>query len=237
MGFARFRVLTFSCYGTLIDRDSGIWGALRPLLARGQLELPRAAVLEAFAAAEARERQEGGGARPYEDLLAAVHHRLAAGWGLAASEADHELFARSLPAWPPFAEVPAALQYLRRFFRLALLSNADPASLAASQRRLEVRFDHVYSALELGAYKPDAAVFEAVARRLEYRGVARDQVLHAASSLEGDNLPAKRCGLAAAWIDRNDLAAAGLDPREDSVDFRFRHLLDMVRAHQTHLRL
>ena len=239
MRLTDFEVLSFGCYGTLIDRDSGLYAALRPLLANGQVKLSREDVLAAFARQEAAQ-QAATPRMPYSDLLSKVHCRLAKEWGIPASDDEHALFGKSVAQWPVFVDTPAGLQYLQRYFKLVVLSNVDRVSFASSVRRLGVRFDDVVTAEEVGSYKPDPGNFEALVQRVAQLGCERSRILHTAQSPARDLLPAARCGLATAWIDRQPVrpgaeaaAQAGSSvPRE----FRFASLVDMVRAHQEELR-
>lgn len=231
-----FKILTFGCYGTLIDRESGIIGALRPLLTNGNVRLSREQVLATFVEHESLQQAETPG-MPYSSVLAEVHRRLARVWSVTSSADDHALFGKSVPNWPVFADTPAALQYLKRFFKLAILSNVDRNNFAGSSRRLAVTFDAVITAQEIGTYKPDLRNFEYMVTTLAKLGLARHEVLHTAESLVRDHAPAASCRLASAWIDRRQ------DKKEQQAassgarwDFRFSSLVDMVRAHQEQLR-
>jgi len=235
MPLTQFKVLSFACYGTLIDRDSGVYAALRPLLTAGNFGLSRPEALAKFSDYEAEQQRETPG-MAYCDLLALVHRRLAREWGIIASDDDHALFGGSPSRWPVYADAPAALQYLKRFFKLVVLSNADPQTFAASNRKLEARFDAVFTAQEIGSCKPDPRIFEHMVNRLAKQGLDRPQLLHVAHSLARDQRPAAACGLAFAWIDREGQARS-----EDAVSdssgappwtFRFSNLVDMVKAHQ-----
>lgn len=237
MPLKEFKAISFSCYGTLIDRDSGIFAALRPMMQEGGMNLNREEVAARFSEFEAAQ----SAAMPqssYEQRLAQVHLRLAKDWGVIASDEDHTLFGKSVSSWPAYAEVPAALQYLKRYFRLIMLSNADRQAISASSRRLEVMFDAVFTPQDIGSYKPDPHNFDFLAARVEKLGIPRHRLLHVASSITRDHVPASACGLASAWIDR---------PRDDTTvmletscpahcEFRFHSLVDMVRAHQEELR-
>lgn len=242
MRLTHFKALSFSCYGTLIDRDSGIYAALRPLLADGQVTLSRQEILAKFAEYEAQQQADTP-RMPYSEVLFAVHRRLASEWGVHASDDDHALFGKSVPNWPAYADVPAALQYLKRFFKLVILSNVDRHNLGGSNRRLEVMFDAIFTAQEIGACKPAAGNFEHMVARLAKFDLARHQILHTAHSLERDQAPAAACGLAFAWIDRpthppHEHATApttSTRPVAAQCDFRFTSLVDLVRAHQEQL--
>ena len=196
-----FKVLSFGCYGALIDRESGIYAALRPLLGNGHVGLSREEVLATFTRHEAAQQSETPGML-YSGVLIEVHRRLAREWGVLASDDDHALFGKSVPQWPVFADVPAGLQYLKRYFKLVVLSNTDRESFAASSRRLEVRFDEVVTAQEIGSYKPEPRNFEYLVSRVAKLGFDRREILHAAQSPVRDLVPAGRCGLASAWIER-----------------------------------
>jgi 2-haloalkanoic acid dehalogenase type II len=239
MRLTDFKVLSFGCYGALIDRESGIYAALRPLRGSGHVGLSREEVLAAFTRHEAAQQAKTPEI-PYSGVLTEVHKRLASEWGVLASDDDHALFSKSVPQWPVFADVPAGLQYLKRYFKLVILSNVDRASFTGSSRRLEVRFDEILTADEIGSYKPEPRNFQYLVRRVAKLGFDRRQILHAAQSPIRDLVPAGRCGLAAAWIDRrpeNGGDSATVVPADDArCEFRFPSLVDMVKAHQEELR-
>jgi 2-haloalkanoic acid dehalogenase type II len=153
-----FRVLTFDCYGTLIDWESGIHAALQPLMAQGGIKLEREAVLAEFAKHEAAQEHETPD-MIYSDLLSAVHRRLAGAWKIAATDADHARFGSSVPDWPAFPDSAASLQYLKKFYKLVILSNVDRESFKGSNKRLAVEFDAIYTAQDIGSYKPDLRNF------------------------------------------------------------------------------
>jgi 2-haloalkanoic acid dehalogenase type II len=239
MRLTQFKVLSFGCYGTLIDRESGIYAALKPLLTQGEVTLSRESVLDRFSEYE-RQQQAQTPTMPYSQVLFEVHRQLARDWGVNASDDDRTLFGRSVPHWPAYADVPAALQYLKRFFKLVILSNVDRPSLSASGRRLEVMFDAIYTPQEIGSCKPDPRNFEHMAGRLEKLDLQRHQILHTANDAARDRAPARACGLEFAWMDRSRHAGQGsLNPsvRDDAgLELRFSSLVDMVRTHQEQLR-
>jgi 2-haloalkanoic acid dehalogenase type II len=172
----------------------------------------------------------------YSDLLAQVHRRLARAWGVPMSEDDHRRFGASVQNWPAFPDSAAALQYLKQHYRLVILSNVDRASFAASNRRLGVAFDAIYTAQDIGSYKPSTANFRYLLDRLAAFGHGKAEILHTAQSLFHDHAPAKRCGLATAWIDRRQnepgWGATMAPPGNVTWDFRFASLEAMARAHR-----
>ena len=193
MRLTDFDVLTFDCYGTLIDWESGIHAALQPLLARVGRPVPREEVLETFARHES-EQEAQTPAMPYSELLAAVHARLARQWGGAPDTEEDGRFGASVPEWPAFADSAASLQYLEKYYKLVVLSNVDRASFQGSQAKLGVTFDAVYTAQDIGSYKPDPRNFTYMLARLGEKGVAPNRILHTAQSLFHDHVPAS-----AAW--------------------------------------
>jgi 2-haloacid dehalogenase len=235
MRLTQFKVLSFDCYGTLVDWETGICEALVPWLEQRGATLSRERMLESFARHEAAQEAETPG-MIYSELLACVHRRLTAEWGVAASEEEHRAFGASVGDWPPFADTGAALAYLKRHYKLAILSNVDRNSFAATNRRLGVAFDAIYTAEEIGSYKPDLHNFHYMIDSLAEQGYGRGDVLHVAQSLYHDHAPANAVGLRSAWIDRRQGAPGwGATPppaAEVHWDFRFMSLAELVEAHR-----
>jgi 2-haloalkanoic acid dehalogenase type II len=230
-----FDVLSFDCYGTLIDWEAGIDTALRPWLSRHGLGLSADEVLEVFAQHEAVQQAETP-AMPYPDLLACVHQRLGRHWNIPVTDDEASAFGHSVPDWPAFPDVPQALQYLKTYYQLVILSNVDRSSFAASRRRLQVDFDAIYTAQEIGSYKPDRRNFTYMLEQLAAQQIAPSRLLHTAQSLFHDHVPAAAAGLATCWIDRRhakDGYGATLPPSSQvRPDFRFETLAALVEAHR-----
>ena len=240
MKLSDFDTLTFDCYGTLIDWETGIAAALEPLAARAGRTAGKVIGAEervaAFGRREHEEQARAPGA-PYPEILAAVHAAIARDWGIDPDPALARAFGASVPDWPAFPDSAAALRYLKRRFRLVILSNVHRAGFAASNEKLEVEFDAIYTAEDIGSYKPDPRNFHYMLERLERDfGAAKSGVLHTAESLFHDCATARSLGLATAWIHRR--AAAGgsgatrsvEDPPE--VDFYFTSLAGMADTHR-----
>lgn len=237
MRLTDFKVLTFDCYGTLIDWEAGIWDAFQPLITgKGRADVDRRQVLGAFASFESRQEAETPG-MPYPEVLARVHRAVASHFGLETSQGLDLDFANSLPYWPAFADTADALRYLKTRYRLVILSNVNRAGFAASNRKLGVEFDAICTAEDIGSYKPAAANFEYLLTRLEDDfGLDRGDVLHTAQSLYHDHVPAQAIGLATAWIDRQRLSESGdwgatarVDQRP-APDFVFHSMEQMANA-------
>jgi 2-haloacid dehalogenase len=235
MRLADFSVLTFDCYGTLIDWESGIVQALAPWLEGAGVRASREQILAAFAEAEAPQQAATPGLL-YPELLTRVHGAIATRFGLAPDPQAAGAFGASIKDWPVFPDSAEALAYLKQHYKLVILSNVDRASFAHSNRKLEVAFDAVYTAEDIGSYKPDPRNFEYLLARLAEQGIAREQILHTAESLYHDHIPAKRFGLASCWIHRRaGQAGHGATHRPDAEvepDFRFPTLGAMAAAHR-----
>ncbi len=232
-----FQVLTFDCYGTLIDWESGIWDALQPLLMANDCQrVTRATALAAFSRFETSQEAETPAMR-YPDLLARVHGAIASHFELDTSAALDEAFGQSVALWPAFPDTADALRILKRHFRLVILSNVHRDGFAASNRKLGVAFDAIYTAEDIGSYKPNPANFDYLLAHLRSDlGLAPAQVLHTAQSLHHDHVQAKRHGLANAWIDRQRLSQGGnwgataeVGERPET-DFLFFSMMEMAQA-------
>jgi 2-haloalkanoic acid dehalogenase type II len=229
MPLTDYRLISFACFGTLIDRDSGVVAALRPLLARLPQPLARGAVIDAFDQHEQAAIDALPGAR-YADILLDTHQRLASAWHLRASSSDAELFANSVDHWPAYADAAGALQYLMRYVSVALLSNADGPTLETISRRLEVRFDVLLSSSEAGGVQPRGRSFDALYKRARKLGIAPAQMLHVSASLPHDPASVSALGTSWAWVDRRGRGGAR------GVEYSFNSLAELVRAHQSDLR-
>jgi 2-haloalkanoic acid dehalogenase type II len=239
MLLTEFKVLTFDCYGTLIDWETGIHQALKPLAARSRQRFTRDQMLEAHARHEAVQEAETP-AMPYVDLLPLVHDRIAREWGLEPIREESQAYGRSVKAWPAFVDSAAALQYLKKYYKLVILSNVDRESFKASNAKLLVEFDHVFTAQDIGSYKPDPRNFEYMIAKLAEAGIHKHEILHTAESLFHDHLPANRAGLASAWIHRRagkeGHGATHVPEHMPTYDFHFTSMAEMAKAHQEALR-
>lgn len=197
--FDRFEALSFDCYGTLIDWESGILSALRPVLSRHGIEATDDRILTSYAAGE--ERAEAEHYRPYREVLREVMRGLGARFGFTPAAEELDRLALSIEEWPAFADTVESLRLLKRRYRLAIVSNIDDDLFSASARRLEIPFDEVITARQVRSYKPRPAHFETALDRL---GLESDRLLHVAQSLFHDIEPAQRLGLSTVWVNRRD---------------------------------
>ena len=223
-GFAPFRALSFDCYGTLIDWETGITENLRPWADRHGLEASREDLLAAFSANETAVQSEQPTAR-YPEVLAEVMRRIGDHFRAEVTAGEATAFGDSVGEWPPFADSHDALARLGTRFALIILSNVDRMSFARSNRRLGVDFDRIITAEDVGSYKPDPRNFEVLLDEVRSLGDAPSQLLHVAESLYHDHEPAKRLGLSSVWIHRRHAVEGfGATPAPDvdvMPDWRF----------------
>jgi 2-haloalkanoic acid dehalogenase type II len=233
MKLTDFKALTFDCYGTLIDWESGMVAALQPLVDKVSRPLSRNEVLEAHARNESRQQAKTPG-KPYRELLAVVYKRLAEEWNVTASWEECLAYGRSVRDWPAFPDTVDALRELKKHFQLVILSNVDNESFSYSNARLGVAFDAIYTAEDIGSYKPAAANFDYMLEALAIRGIAKTDILHTAESMFHDHKPANAAGLASCWIYRrhaDEGFGATMNPGAmPHYDFRFDSLGDMAAA-------
>ena len=233
MRLSDFKALSFDCYGTLIDWESGIAEALRPLGERAGVGAEQ--LLDAYGPIEHEIEEEQPGLL-YSQLLEQVHERLSRHFGVEPDEIEAAKFGASVGDWPAFPDSAEALRYLKQDFELVILSNVDRLSFAGSNARLGVEFDHIFTAQDIGSYKPDIRNFQYLLAGLYADGVGKGDLLHVAQSLFHDHVPANRMGIASAWIDRRaGKSGSGATVLPDPVphyDFRFTSLGELAAAHR-----
>ncbi len=200
------RWATFDCYGTLVDWNGGIGAQLARLFGNGR----RDPLLERYHELEPAIQAEAPGLR-YRDVMARVLARLAEDRGIELPESERDALARSLPDWPVFPEVPAALEQARaEGFRLCILSNSDPGLIQASMDRIGVPFDDAITASEIGSYKPVKGHWTEFADR---HGNFPD--VHVGASLFHDIAPASELGIPSVWVNRLGEACGDVQPTRE----------------------
>jgi len=228
------KVLTFDCYGTLIDWESGVYLATEPLRTLGRLDITRDQQLEAFAKHESPVQTETPDML-YPDVLAEVHRRMAKDLGVTeATEEDHVRFGNSVPYWPAFTDSAEALRRLHKHFKLIILSNVHRAGFAASNRRLGVTFDKIITAQDVGSYKPTPRNYDVMVEEMAAMGIEKHEILHTAESLYHDHWRCGEMGINRAWIyRRHDQEGFGnTRPVETEVkpEFVFHSMAEMADA-------
>lgn len=238
MKISNYKALTFDVYGTLIDWESGMVNGLKPLTDKVGGGLTRDQILEAHAFHESSTQRQTP-AKIYSQLLAVVYKRLAEEWSVDVTWDECLAYGRSVQDWPAFEDSAGALQYLKRYFKLVVLSNVDNTSFAHSNKKLQVAFDAVYTAEDVGSYKPSPRGFDYMLENLARMGIEKQDILHTAESMFHDHGPANTFGLANCWIyRRHDKKGFGatMNPGDmPSYDCVFNSMADLVKAHQAEL--
>ena len=204
LDFSRFRVITFDCYGTLIDWEAGILAALRPVLEAHGARAADPEILALYAELEAE--AESSAYRPYKEILRAVVRGFGSRLGFMPSESEQQRLPDSLPHWEPFPDTVAALADLKARFQLGIISNVDDDLFSQTARRLSVGFDYVITAAQARVYKPSPSIFRLAQSRM---GIEPELWLHAAQSLYHDVRPAGSLGLSTVWINRPSIRSGG----------------------------
>jgi 2-haloacid dehalogenase len=181
------RWATFDCYGTLVDWNAGIRAELARIFGEGEAD----AKLVSYHELEPVVEHEDPSLR-YREAMARVLDRLGA------PTEERDALGKSLPGWPVFPEVPAALdEARRRGWKLCILSNTDRELLDSSMAAIGVPFDRSIVASEIGSYKPAHGHW----REFE-REVGRLPDVHVAASLFHDVAPTAELGVPCIWINR-----------------------------------
>jgi 2-haloacid dehalogenase len=197
LDFSRFEILTFDCYGTLINWEDGILRCLHRILAAHGKDTDDVTILQLYGDFEAHAEQ--GAYRRYRDVLQSVVRQFGEQLGFAPTEPEAHSLPESLPNWKPWPDTVSALFELQSRFRLAVVSNTDDDLFAATQPQLGVEFDQVITAQQARAYKPSLKIFELALNRV---GVPAHRILHVGQSLYHDVLPAQSLGLPTVWVNR-----------------------------------
>ena len=197
LDFSRFEILTFDCYGTLINWEEGILRCLCGLLAAHGAKADDSTVLKLYGDFEAD--AERGEYRSYRNVLGSVVERFGEEFGFEPSEEELHSLAESLKEWNPWPDTVEALRVLGGRYQLAIISNVDDDLLAATLPRLQADFKQVVTAQQALAYKPSLKIFKLALSRM---GVPAHRVLHVGQSLYHDVIPAQSLGIATVWVDR-----------------------------------
>lgn len=233
MELTDFDALSFDCYGTLIDWETGFANGLTPWAKSRGLDLDEEELLVRYAAHEART------ARTYPDMLypevvSRSFTDLGKELGEDVTPAEAAALGTSVPDWPAFDDSAAALADLAAHYQLIILSNVDRQSFSGSRRRLGVEFDAVVTAEDVGSYKPSPRNFAALHTRIAEMGIPSERLLHVAQSLFHDHVPAKEAGLHTAWINRrHDRPGWGATPPPPSTpdpDWEFPSMAALAAA-------
>jgi 2-haloacid dehalogenase len=197
LDFNRFEILTFDCYGTLINWEEGILSALHAILSAYGKKLDDPTILQLYGDFE--QRFEQGAFRRYREVLESVVRQFGADLGFTPTAEQARSLADSLPNWRPWPDTVIALRQLKTRFRLAILSNVDDDLFGGTRPQLGVEFDEVITAQQAQAYKPSLKLFELALSRIN---APAHRVLHVGQSIYHDVVPAQALGLATVWVNR-----------------------------------
>jgi 2-haloacid dehalogenase len=197
LDFSRFELLTFDCYGTLINWEEGILNCMHRILAAHGKDTDDATILGLYGDFEARAEQ--GEYRRYREVLHSVVRQFGEKLGFAPTDDEVRSLPESLKEWKPWPDTVTALRELRSRFRLAIISNVDDDLFSATKPQLAMDFDQIITAQQAGAYKPSLKIFELALSRV---GVPAHRILHVGQSIYHDVQPAQSLGLATVWINR-----------------------------------
>jgi 2-haloacid dehalogenase len=197
LDFSKFQALTFDCYGTMINWESGIFSALHPILAAHAKTIGDFALLELYSELELKGEQ--GEFRNYRDVLQSVVVGFGERLGFKPSAEEIRSLPESVQRWPAFPDTAAALKQLQTRYKLAVISNIDDDLFATSAPKLGVRFEQVVTAQQARSYKPSLTNFKLAFKRL---GLSPERILHVGQSVYHDVNPAKSLGMATVWVKR-----------------------------------
>jgi 2-haloacid dehalogenase len=197
LDFTRFEVLTFDCYGTLINWETGLLPVLRRILSNHAKKIDDVTLLKLYGDFEQLSEQPPF--HPYREVLQSVVRRFGAELSFVPTDAELRSLPESLPTWQPWPDTVEALHALKGRFRLAIISNVDDDLFAATRPKLEVEFDEVITAQQAQAYKPSRQVFELALTRID---APAERILHVGQSIYHDVIPAQALGIATVWVNR-----------------------------------
>jgi len=231
MDVGSVRLITFDCYGTLIDWETGMLAALRPLFCRDVKIVSDQKLLEAYGEAEAE--IEAGPYQRYRTVLCETVQAMGRELGVDISAQDGREFAASLAGWEPFPDTVDCLQALARRYKLGIISNIDDDLFAGTQKKLGVKFDLIVTAEQVQSYKPSLRNFQEALRR---SGLSRDEVLHAGQSVYHDIVPASFLGIGNVWVNRPSVrpGAGAAKPASAQPQFEVQNLNELLALMTNH---
>jgi 2-haloacid dehalogenase len=227
LDFSRFEILTFDCYGTLINWEAGLLPVLHRILSAHCKKVDDATILKLYGDFEQRSEQPPF--RRYREVLESVVSQFGEKLGFTPTAGEMRALPQSLPTWKPWPDTIAALSQLKSRFKLAILSNVDDDLFAGTRPQLEVDFDEVITAQQAQAYKPSLKIFELALSRID---APAHRVLHVGQSIYHDVVPAQELGLATAWINRPSArpGVGAVKAADAKPDMTFASLAELAEA-------
>lgn len=192
-----FEVLSFDCFGAMIDWETGIHSAISPILEAHGVKISRDEILESYGNIEAKLEQ--GSYLPYREILQRAMTDIGAKFSIKLNSFETDSLLDSFAEWPPFSDTVESLRKLKSKYTLAIISNVDNELFKLTSRKLEIKFDWITTAEEVGSYKPSLENFHYALRQFK---VSKKHLLHVAQSLYHDIAPANHLGLTTVWVNR-----------------------------------
>jgi 2-haloacid dehalogenase len=217
--------ITFDCYGTLIDWESGIINAITPILHSHGIKLDGETILRLYA--EIEPLCEAGDFKPYREVLTAVMDEMGKRLGFVPTTEERLGLVNSIGNWPPFPDTIGALKKLQGSSLLGVISNVDDDLFEQTSKALGIKFSEVVTALQVGFYKPSMEVFEFARMKME---VSPIKWMHVAQSRYHDIAPASQMGITTVWINRRSgKAGEGAVPSANvTADYEFPDMKSFV---------
>jgi len=214
--FNNYTHLSFDCYGTLIDWESGILDCLLPILIKHNISIKDENILRMYAKYEALE--ESGTYKTYYNVLRNVMAGIGIELGFTPSETELNLLPESVGSWQPFPDTFNFLRKAKERYKLVIISNIDDDIFEKTAKLLQVKFDAVITAQQAGSYKPSVNNFLYAIGKL---GINNSQLLHIAQSIYHDHVPAKKLGISSIRVNRKSICTdTGIAlPAEAVADF------------------
>ena len=227
LDFDRFQWLSFDCYGTLVDWETGISDAVAYALGPHDIYMSRSEILALFAEVEPQ-IQQGGRYLEYRRVLRRVMAMIGIKLEVQFSESEMNCLVSTIGSWPVFPDTRAALRSMKSRYNLAIISNVDDDLFAPTADALGVELDTVVTAQQCGSYKPDHRNFRTALDRM---GIEKDRWLHIGESLYHDIAPANELGIASVWVNRGYGKTGGATrPTDATPDMEVHDLETLVRA-------
>ena len=225
--FDRFQWLSFDCYGTLVDWETGISGAVAGVLRAHETLVSKREILALFASIEPRV-QHGAEFLTYRRVLQRVMARMGALLDITFNEAEENCLVDTIASWPVFPDAAHALRLLKTRYKLAVITNVDDDLFAPTVSALGVEWDAVVTSQQCSSYKPDHNNFRIAQERM---GVEKQDWLHIAESLFHDIAPANDLQVPSVWVNRRQADAKGATrPADARPDLEVRSLSELVTA-------
>lgn len=222
LNWTDYELITFDCYGTLIDWEAGILHAIRPVLSAHGVEISNDEILTLYSEFE---RAAQTPYRLYRTVLVNVMEQFGQRLGFTPLQEQSTALVRSIANWLPHVDTVEALRALKKSHALGVLSNIDDALFALSAERLEIPFSYVVTAQQVQSYKPNHAHFDEIIRR---SGLPKWKILHVAESLYHDILPCNEIGIACVWVNRRRGKAAASGEAAAIPDVEVQDLRELV---------